>query len=450
MKKLFIFIILLIIPITVNAENITSSSTILVNDNVDNSLIDNNEHTYKSFLPDTVIKITNDIKIDGLYIVYERNSTKGIINNLQNIGENNILHEYIKINEPANELIIKYYDSVSIADIYVFSEGDLPEFVEVWNTPLEKADIMLLSSHSDDEHLFFLGLLPKYIAEGADVQVVSFTNHYDNTKRLHEQLHGLYAVGVRNYPIFGIVPDAWSTTLDGALKNINKASLSEDDLIKFQVQMIRRFKPQVIVSHDEAGEYGHGQHILCTYILEKAYLLANDNTYDLESINQYGLHLVNKIYLHLYKENPIVLDYDTPLDYFNGKIAYEMSKIGYSKHLSQQWTWFTGWINGSKNEYTKSTDIKTYIPNNYGLYYTNVGEDINKNDILENITLYKNQKKEFPIINLLNNLVQYINKRISKINLKAIYSKYSKYIIIGFIVIVLIIIFSCIKKRKSK
>lgn len=74
-----------------------------------------------------------------------------------------------------------------------------------------------------------------------------------------------------------------------------------------------------------------------------------------------------------------------------GKTAYEVSKEGYSKHLSQQWTWFTDWINGKNNNYTKATDIKTYSPLKYGLFYSNVGEDIQKNDMFENITYYRVQ-----------------------------------------------------------
>lgn len=87
-----------------------------------------------------------------------------------------------------------------------------------------------------------------------------------------------------------------------------------------------------------------------------------------------------------------------PLSILVGKTAYEVSKEGYSKHLSQQWTWFTDWINGKNNNYTKATDIKTYSPLKYGLFYSNVGEDIQKNDMLENITYYRvqieNEKKQ--------------------------------------------------------
>ena len=395
-KKIFL-IILFLFPLFVYGKDITKDVTIKLNENnINNKIIDNNEKTYLNIKKDETINISSNEEIDALYIVYELESKTGIINSDNKeikIGQNNFLHEYIKINEEKN-LQIKYDEDVKIAEIYILSKGVLPEYVEVWNPPCEEADLMLLSTHSDDEQLFFLGLLPTYVARGANIEVVYFTNHFDNPQRLHEQLHGLYEVGIRNYPIIGIIPDAWSETLEGAIKNLEKKNLAEDDALTFQVEMIRRFKPLVIVGHDELGEYSHGQHILNTYILKKAIIKANDQNYDKASYQKYGLWSPAKVYLHLYQENPIIMDYDTPLEYFNGETAYEVSKKGYSKHLSQQWTWFTAWINGKNNEYTKSTDIKTYSPNQFGLYYTEVGIDEDKNDMFEHLTLRKDIIKE--------------------------------------------------------
>lgn len=400
MKKIVVCLLFLF-PFIINAKDVTNEVSILLNDSKINSkLIDNNEGTYIKIEKDSVISIESLSNIYGIYIVYEYQSKPGIItgnSKTSSIGENNFLHEFVSINDKlgeTNNLTIKYEEDVKIADIYVFDDENLPDYVEIWQEPCKKADIMLISTHSDDEHLFFLGLLPTYVARGADVQVVYFTNHYNNTKRLHEQLHGLYTVGIRNYPIIGIVPDAWASTLPAALSNAKKSDLEEEDLISYIVDIIRRFKPQVIVDHDENGEYEHGQHMLNTYILEKALLKTNDESYNADSYKQYGGWEALKVYLHLYPENKIIMNYDIPLDYFNGKTAYEVSKEGYLKHSSQQYTWFTKWINGKNNSFTKATDIKTYSPNEFGLYSSLVGDDINKDDMLENITLRKDIKNE--------------------------------------------------------
>ncbi len=396
MKKIVVLLLLLIPTVTL-ASDITKSSTININNTSNNKLVDNNENTYITINKNTEINISNNENIYGIYIIYELSSQQGTISNENNhakIGENNFLHEYIPVDKligSSKNINISYDNDVKIGEIYVLGEGEIPEYVEVWNPSCDEADLLLFSTHSDDEQLFFLGLLPTYVAKGASVQVVYFTNHLDNPKRLHEQLHGLYTVGIRNYPVMGIIPDAYSESLDGAIKNLNKANLTIDDAIKFEVEMIRRFKPLVVVGHDENGEYSHGQHILNTHVLKIALEKSNNKDEEIDSYQKYGVWEVKKTYLHLYKENQIIMDYDTPLDYFNGKTAYEVSKEGYSKHLSQQWTWFTSWINGKNNEYTKATDIKTYSPLEYGLYKTTVGLDVEKNDMFENLTFRKDE-----------------------------------------------------------
>ncbi len=449
MKKL-IFFILLFLPSIVLAENITSNSTYKINTNLNTKIKDNNENTYVSLSHKDIITINSKDTINGLYILYELSSQEGTItigNETIKIGENHFLHEYVDLSQKATqELKIQYNDDVKIAEIYTLSAGTLPEFVEVWDKPCTEADLLLFSTHSDDEQLFFLGLLPTYVARGASVQVVYFTNHNDNPKRLHEQLHGLYTVGIRNYPIMGKIPDAWSNSLKGAISNLKNAHLTEEDALHFEVENIRRFKPLVVVGHDEKGEYSHGQHILNTYILKQAIEKANDETYHVESYTKYGTWDTPKTYLHLYKENPIVMDYDTPLEYFGGKTAYEVSKEGYSKHNSQQWTWFTAWIKGKNNEYTKATDIKTYSPLEFGLYRSLVGMDENKNDMFENLTFKKDTIKEETIKDTIEEEATTDNEKQNRVSF---IQKYKYYIIgclslIGIIVIILI----WIKRKK--
>lgn len=450
MKKLLFLLTLVILPTMVFANDITDTSNIFVNNEKQSKLTDKIENTYITIKNTDKITISSNEDIYGLYIIYELTSKLGTItidNKNIAIGENNFLHEYINLeSNPSKEITINYNEDVKIGEIYILSKGDLPEYIEVWEPPLDNnTDLLLLSTHSDDEQLFFLGLLPTYVAKGANVQVVYLTNHYDNPKRLHEQLHGLYVVGIRNYPIIGIVPDAYSESLNGAVSNINKVNLTIDDITDFQVEMIRRFKPSVIVGHDELGEYSHGQHILNTHTLKIALEKTNDATYHTESYEKYGLWNTPKTYLHLYKENQIVMDYDTPLEYFNGLTAYEVSKLGYSKHNSQQWTWFTKWINGSNNEYTKSTDIKKYSPNEFGLYKSLVGEDTQKNDMFENLTYRKDK-----IIEEDNNKDNQVEEIINNTKKDTInYFKEYKYYIIPSIFL-LIIFLSLVFKKKNK
>ena len=454
MKKVLLLLMILI-PMNVFAEDITANSKITVNDVVNSKLTDKNENSYATIDKGNKITISNDDNISGLYIIYELKSIEGIITNgdsEEKIGTNGYLHEYIDVSKligKSNEINLIYNEQVKIGEIYVLSDGELPEYVEVWEDSCDEADLLLLSTHSDDEQLFFAGLMPYYVAKGAKVQVVYFTNHNDNPRRLHEQLHGLYTVGIRNYPVFGNVPDAWSDNLEWALKNLKNAGLTEEDAIKFEVENIRRFKPLVLVGHDELGEYSHGQHILNTYILKKAIEKTNDETYDTESVTKYGLWDTPKTYLHLYKENPIVMNYDEPLDYFNGKTAYEVSCEGYSKHLSQQYTWFTKWLTGVNDKgvgtkFTSAKEITKYSPLEYGLYRSLVGEDVNKNDMFENLTLRKDEKNNE---NVSDKIVKDIKKNIKKHSI-LLKNKNVYYIAGGIGILLIICIIAKICKKK--
>lgn len=390
---LMIIMLLLLIPGCVQAdeaENISTSVTIKYNNQATKKLSDDSTDTKISISANSEIKIVSENQIGSIYIKYEKSSKLGTLKygtQQYSLGKNGFLHEYIelKTEEQVKELSLMYNENVQISEIYCFTRGDVPKWVQKWNEQTGNVDLMLFSTHSDDEHLFFAGLLPTYINQGKNVQVNYLTNHNDNPARLHEQLDGLWNVGVTNYPVIGPFPDAFANSLEGAIKNLKTAGYTEDDVIKFQVEQIRKYKPLVVVGHDENGEYKHGQHMLNCDALKQAIVKSDDETYDENTAREYGIWQAPKLYLHLYQENAIVMNYDMPLEHFDGKTAYEVSKIGYSYHKSQQYTWFTKWLKGSNNSYTSASQIPTYNPTNFGLYYTSVGVDVEKNDMFENI-----------------------------------------------------------------
>lgn len=198
---------------------------------------------------------------------------------------------------------------------------------------------------------------------------------------------------MRHYPVIAEFPDdarslgksseSRETVLERA-----RGVYDEEEWIAFEVEMLRRFQPQVVIGHDMDGEYRHGAHILNTDALLQALPLANDPSYEPESAQAYGLWEVPKTYLHLYEENPLVMDWDTPLESMGGSTPFELSKQGYACHLSQQNTWFTKWMNKDR-----AADINKYSPCEYGLYRTTVGEDVRKNDFFENITTYGEKER---------------------------------------------------------
>ncbi|MEA4833189.1 MAG: hypothetical protein VB118_11315 [Oscillospiraceae bacterium] len=397
----------------VKAQNITEKVNISGISESDQALIfDGDTSTYLSLSSGKKLILESSESISSIYIIWHRIPSEWSLSGngkTSGFGKFAFLHEYINVagalgNIYTLEITLPEKESY-IAEIYAFSEGMPPSWVQTWLPPLEKADIMLLSTHADDEHLFYAGLIPYYVTERkAAVQVVYFTYHYASTGRQHEQLDGLWAAGLKNYPVIGRFPDLYSESLEDAYSVYSDEGFKESDFITYQLENIRRFKPQVIIGHDIKGEYSHGAHILNTETLLKALSLENDAEAYPDSAAKYGIWKTPKVYLHLYTENPIELDYDIPLASLGGKTPFEVSQASYAYHLSQQWTWFTKWIRGTNSaKITKASQIKTYSPCLFGLYRSNVGLDINKNDFFENITLYSESENIPPETNVPGN-----------------------------------------------
>jgi LmbE family N-acetylglucosaminyl deacetylase len=406
-RKLIISSMLMILFIYISAgpASAESGTAPLLNDSLTvnisdgqsgGALLDDNVYTYLYLKGDTTIIINQPEGISGLYIIWNKVPGKwtytldGVSNNA---GQNGYLHEYIKLNKATAEVKINSpSEGAQISDIYCFGEGSLPDWVQVWQPPCDKADLLLLPTHSDDEQLFFAGVLPYYAGElNLSVQVVYMTNHWDTVRRPHEQLNGLWTVGVRSYPVVGPFPDDAASLGSKAetVETVFKRALSvydEEAIKEFQVETIRRFRPLVIIGHDFAGEYRHGAHILNAYTLKEALELSGNAAYYPSSAQKYGVWDVPKTYIHLYEENQIVMNWDVPLNNFNGLTAFEVTKLGYACHLSQQRTWFTSWLNQAK-----AADITAYSPCLYGLYRSTVGLDSGKADFFENIITYEKQ-----------------------------------------------------------
>ena len=327
------------------------------------------------------ITIKTKEKIKGIYLIWDVPVEEWTLkyNGKESVqGKNGFLHDYIEFGEEVTEFTIYTNTKNSLTDIKCFGEGELPADIQVWEPSCDKADILILSSHADDEILFFGGILPYYAGVlDLEVQVVYFSQYWTGQKiREHEKLDGLWHAGVRNYPYNGHFDDLYASDLEPA-----KQIFGYDNTVSFIVEMLRKFKPQVAFSQDLNGEYGHGTHKLIAYGMIDAVEASNDPTKYPESAEKYGVHEVKKMYLHLYGENQLKLDCRTPLEKFGGKTALEVLKESYKLHVSQQWCWFY------------VDDEYEYSCAKFGLYHTTVGNDTG-NDIMENIKDYKTQEEE--------------------------------------------------------
>ena len=96
-----------------------------------------------------------------------------------------------------------------------------------------------------------------------------------------------------------------------------------------------------------------------------------------------SLWQVKKLYLHLYPENQIDMDWRVPLDSFDGKTALEIAAEVFRFHRSQ----VGGTVKYHGKEYEFKVQDSGYFDNSlFGLYYTAVGPDEAKNDMMEHVS----------------------------------------------------------------
>lgn len=355
------------------------------------------------------ITLSHEGGIGSVYIVFGQEYGLYTVSDGETVcsfGENGFLHEFLDLEgafgyAPRQVTLSFETGDAQVAELSVFSPGQVPDWVQNWAPPLEgETDLALFSTHGDDEQLFFAGLLPWYSSEmGYNVQVIYLTGHRNMTvRRSHEMLDGLWAVGIRNYPVFGPFGDYNSSSKEEAMGIYRNKGFTQEDLLSFVVENIRRFRPKVAVGHDLKGEYGHGMHMLYADLLCQAAELSHDPAQFPESAEQYGIWDVPKTYLHLYPEHPVRMDWDIPMESFDGMTAFEVTRdLGFPCHVSQQ-SYYSWYFSGMD----RASEIPEYSPCAFGLYRSTVGEDVLKNDFFENLTTHgqdalsaaKNQPQE--------------------------------------------------------
>ena len=304
----------------------------------------------------------------------ESRDEKGNWQTIAEYAENIYAETYVGF-EPQKDLFrLVFYPQngkreLAIRELFVLSEGEVGnKYNHVWQAPFEKADLMVLATHPDDEILWLGGTIPYYAGErGMKVEVcyMTCTDFY----RHLELLNGLWQMGVRNYPDIGDFFDMKFDTVKEVF-DVWRRSTTE----QYIVRLLRRYQPEVLVTQDIKGEYGHSQHIACVQAAIQAVEMAADPNYDAESAAQYGAWEVKKVYIHLGDHPTITMDWTRPLEAFGGKCGLEVAEIAYQCHDSQMLTPFEVAYPGTEYDSTQFTLLRS-----------TVGVDIECNDFFENI-----------------------------------------------------------------
>ena len=267
---------------------------------------------------------------------------------------------------------------LNIRELYLFSPGDMDDsIVHIWQPPEEKADILLLAAHPDDEVLWFGGLLPYYAGEKQmRVQVVLMT--YGWSARRLELLDCLWHCGVRHYPEIGAFEDYKTLDIHELYSHWGKKKVES-----FLVTALRRYRPEVVVTHALDGESSHAAHKVCARSMITCVSLAADSTYMPDGSGESVPWQVKKCYVHKGDETATYMDWNRPLSSFGGKTGYEVAQEAYRFHKSQpqpregdapeKATYYVAGENDPNSSYV------------FTLAFSTVGGDEAKNDLLEHL-----------------------------------------------------------------
>ncbi|PJF22922.1 MAG: GlcNAc-PI de-N-acetylase, partial [Phototrophicales bacterium] len=155
--------------------------------------------------------------------------------------------------------------------------------------------ILIAFAHPDDESFGLGGLIAKYVDDGAEVYLICTTNGDAGTippemlngynsvaeLRLSELQCAAQKLGLKEVFTFGYKD---SGMMGAETNNDPQASWyvwqnNPDELIQRVVTVIRQINPQVVITFNRYGGYGHPDHIAIQRATEKAFFLAGDPSY---------------------------------------------------------------------------------------------------------------------------------------------------------------------------
>lgn len=277
-----------------------------------------------------------------------------------------VLPETRKVSIRADE------DNCSFCSLYALGNGSISDYHPFAPT-IEKADYMTFAMHPDDDVLFLGAIYPIYEADRglSGISMIMSTKLPEKfqRERRQEDLNGAWILGLKTQPVFGGFPDIPQNYYDKFHHTFTK-----DDVTRYAVTMIRTYRPEVVMTQDLNGEYGHWQHKVLAEGVLAAVPLAADPDYQPKGYPKTEPWEVKKLYIHLYSQNKLTLDVDRPIAALGGKSAFETASQAFLMHPTQT---------RKDNHHVSKTE---YSLAEFGLAYTTVGEDTaGMNDMFEHI-----------------------------------------------------------------
>ncbi len=224
-----------------------------------------------------------------------------------------------------------------------------------WLPPTNKIVVLAVGAHPDDEGIFFGGALPYYSSVLNLPTMVLCMTAGRRSVRDDEMRCATWAYGVRYEPVFGHFMDVnsglttnspygtntinitWDYWADGVYQGDGSdVEAGKTRAINFVAEQIRRYRPDVIITHDVDGETGHDNHKATSYAATRAFFVAADPNATATNLVELPPWQAQKFYVHLYPTNRLFHEFwETPYPALTNQTPHQAVNLGLTCHASQ-------------------------------------------------------------------------------------------------------------------
>ena len=173
----------------------------------------------------------------------------------------------------------------------------------------KRLKLLVIAAHPDDESLGMGGTLAKYAAEGVETHLITATRGERGWFGEAADYPGPAALGrIREAElraaaqVLGLHRVTFFNYIDGDLDQAQPA-----EVIGKIVAYIRQTRPQVVVTFDPTGAYGHPDHIAISQFASAACVAAANPAYP--GLEQRPAHSVSKLYYRV-STRPLLAAYE--------------------------------------------------------------------------------------------------------------------------------------------
>lgn len=257
--------------------------------------------------------------------------------------------------------------------------------------------MLVVCAHPDDEGIFFGGVLPYYakVMKVPTVLLAMTSGGGDpsgNPLRENELRNACWTYGLRYEPMFArfrdipsqnpsLISNPYTNTIDLTwdcwadwVQREDGSTVEAGKLraANYIAEKIRRLRPDIVVTHDLNGEYGHDNHKATARATTNAFTIAADPTATATNLIGLPPWQVKKLYVHLYPTNQMFHRYwEIPTEALTNKSARQVADAGLLSHVSQS----AQGPRVASSVYRLGEVYDEYPSEWWGLYASTVGPD---------------------------------------------------------------------------